>query len=72
MLKLLSFITVFILLLLSSADAKLKTNELSTSEVQDWAEITTARLVACYYDNSTGLFTNELKWQSGRTLETLA
>ncbi|CAF4008965.1 unnamed protein product [Adineta steineri] len=72
MLKLLSFITVFILLLLSSADAKLKTNELSTSEVQDWAEITTARLVACYYDNSTGLFTNELKWQSGSTLETLA
>jgi hypothetical protein len=44
----------------------------STSKVQDWAEITAARLVACYYNNRTGLFLNELAWQSGNTLETLA
>ncbi|CAF1350689.1 unnamed protein product [Didymodactylos carnosus] len=37
-----------------------------------WADITATRLVNCCYNESSGLWINELAWQSGNTLETLA
>ncbi|UJR20146.1 hypothetical protein I4U23_023278 [Adineta vaga] len=44
----------------------------STNEALNWAEITATRLVACYYNESSGIWKNELAWQSGNTLESLA
>ena len=43
-----------------------------SNEALNWAEVTATRLVTCYYDERTGLWKNELAWQSGNTLESLA
>jgi hypothetical protein len=47
-------------------------DDFSIGEARDWADVTVARLVACYYDNSSELWNNEAPWQSGNTLESVA
>ena len=42
------------------------------NEALNWAEVTSTRLVNCYYNQTSGLWINELAWQSGNTLESLA
>lgn len=72
MLQLHSFLTSFILLLLSSFTGATKNiDAFSSSESLAWAEVTAARLISCYYDSTTGLW-DEAKWQSGSTLESIA
>ena len=44
----------------------------STNEAIYRAAITASRLTTCEYQNNSGLWKNELNWQSGNTLETLA
>lgn len=74
MLRLLSFITTCILILLllpCAIQIKIDDNK-PTFEALNWADVTATRLVSCLYDNSTGLWRNEAPWQSGNTLESLA
>lgn len=47
-------------------------SSVSTKEALNWAEMTASRMVACEYQNNSGLWKNEQRWQSGNTLETLA
>jgi hypothetical protein len=72
MLRLLSFTITFMLLIISSSITMINTSNFSREEALSWAEVTATRLVVCYYNESSGLWTNELAWQSGNTLETLA
>lgn len=51
--------------------AKIKSS-VSTSEALNRVELTTSKIVTCEYQNMSGLWKNELNWQSGNTLETLA
>ncbi|CAF1080452.1 unnamed protein product [Adineta steineri] len=44
----------------------------SINETLNWAEVTATRLVVCYYNETSGIWLNELAWQSGNTLESLA
>ena len=44
----------------------------ATNEPLNWADVTATRLVSCFYDDSNGKWKNELAWQSGNTLESLA
>jgi len=50
----------------------IKDSKNSNNEALTWAELTATRLVTCYYDGSFGVFNNELLWQSGNTLESVA
>jgi hypothetical protein len=72
MLQLLSLTTAFVLLLLPYSSTMVNIDEFSASEAEDWAQVTAARLVSCYYNESSGLFTNQLEWQSSSTLEAVA
>ena len=67
MLRLVSLITILIYLLLPSNDCHNTINE----NLQ-WAEVTAVRLVNCYYKNLTGYWSDEGRWQSGNTLESMA
>ena len=72
MLQLFSFTSTLICLLLPCTIMTMMDNNYSNNEALSWAEVTATRLVTCYYDNSNGLFRNELAWQSGNTLESIA
>ena len=72
MLQLFSFTSTLICLLLPCTIVMMMDNNYSNNEALSWAEVTATRLVTCYYDNSNGLFRNELAWQSGNTLESIA
>ncbi|CAF1164926.1 unnamed protein product [Didymodactylos carnosus] len=64
--------TTFIVLLLPSIITIVTSSTFSTNEAVSWAEVTASRLVSCYCNQLSGLWRNELPWQSGNTLETLA
>ena len=34
----------------------------SSNEALNWAEVTATRIVDCYYDKTTGLWKDELRW----------
>jgi hypothetical protein len=72
MLRLFFLTNVFILLLLPSIIVTTVNSNYVTNEALNWAEITATRLVNCYYSESSGIWKNELAWQSGNTLESLA
>ena len=48
------------------------TSHLLSQQALNWAEVTGTRLVTCYYSDTSGVWSRELAWQSGNTLETLA
>jgi hypothetical protein len=66
------FTTVLVTVLLPSIFTTQIKSSLSTNEALNWAEMTASRIVACEYQNISGLWKNEQRWQSGNTLETLA
>jgi hypothetical protein len=70
--QLLFFTTLLICLSLPCTLMMIINNNYSTNEALSWSEVTATRLVNCYYDESSGLWKNELAWQSGNTLESLA
>jgi hypothetical protein len=43
-----------------------------TNEAIHWIEMTASRIFTCEYPDTSGLWKNEQRWQSGNTLETLA
>ena len=68
-----SIITLLVCLLLPShVQTTYDNNNNVTNEALNWAEVTASRLVTCYYDERSGKWKNELAWQSGNTLESLA
>ncbi|CAF0882883.1 unnamed protein product [Adineta ricciae] len=63
----------FIFLLCAPATGELTIGDTySPNEALQWAEAVATRLVSCYYNASSGIWWNELAWQSGNTLESLA
>lgn len=64
-----SLLVVFVAVL-SSTGASARSD--NPNEALSWAQVTATRLVACYYNESSGIWRNELAWQSGNTLESLA
>ena len=61
-----------IILILSVTKLNLISCDSTINEALNWAEVTGSRLVECHYDKITGLWPDELRWQSGNTIETLA
>ncbi|CAF3355854.1 unnamed protein product [Rotaria sp. Silwood2] len=73
MLRILSFtIIIFSLFIFSSTIITRTDKNDSINEALNWAEVTSTRLVHCYYNEFIGLWIHELEWQSGNTLESLA
>jgi hypothetical protein len=68
----LCFTTILVTALLPLAFTTKIKSSLSTNEALNRAEMTASRLITCEYQNMSGLWKNEERWQSGNTLETLA
>lgn len=60
--------SILLLLYFLSTD---KVHSLVTNEALNWADVAASRIVSCFYDKVNGLWFDELRWQSGNTLETL-
>ena len=68
----LCFTTIWITVLLPYAITTKVKSGLSTNEALNRVQITASRIIACEYQNMSGMFKNEQAWQSGNTLEALA
>ena len=64
--------TIWVIVMLPMVITSNLQKNMLDNEALNWAELTASRLVTCGYQNSSGLWNNEEKWQSGTTLETMA